>query len=825
MVHSHTPRISRCSLPFVKRSVIPIFIGLLCFLPFALCSQSDVRGRTIDSLTKEPLAFVAVMISGSQQGTYSDIDGYFELSILNYQLSIINLEFHYLGYQTLVFEYPGEEYWVVQMVQSSETLPEVVIRPGENPAERIIRLAIENKTRNNPESEHSFTYDSYNKLILTAALDSALFVDEAKYNSLDSNQQRNVDFFRTSHIGLMESISQRKYMPPGRSEETVIATRVSGLQDPTFALLGTQLQSFSFYGETVDILGVAYLSPLANGSISKYLFIIEDTTFAGTDTVFAISYRPRKGKNFEGMKGQLFINTNGYALQNVLAEPSEVTGTSVVIQQQYEKINDVQWFPVQLNSFITFLTAQVNGFGLVGIFRSYLKNIELDVDMKAREFTPVTLQLKRLAAKQPDSLWNKYRDRPLDDKELRTYHIVDSVGKAENFDLNLKLLSAVLNGQIPWGVVNFDILRLMNVNGWEGLRLGLGAHTSDQLSPYWNVGGYYAYGFRDKGHKYGTDLKVHINRKRNAWLRLLYEYDVSETGGNQLEKSSLVLNPTNYYGLFINRMDKYEKMGLEINTRALRNITTTFFGYTRITHTFDNYRFSTTSAEGVELFSNQFNTTETGVTVRYAPGEKLARAGMKEVRLGGRFPILWLRYTKGLDNVLNGELDFNRIDALIEKTFKIKNTGDLTLRAYGGMVEENVPLSWQYNARGTWSVFAIATPFAFETMRTSEFQHSHFAALHVRHSFRDLLIKTEKFRPIISAVHSMMVGEMKNEQSHNMEINAATKGYFESGMQVDRLTKLFITHIGIGVFYRYGPYHLENTLDNFAFKFSISLPL
>jgi len=153
----------------------------------------------------------------------------------------------------------------------------------------------------------TFTYDSYNKLVFGMTLDTAILADTAKRAAMDTTKQQVYNFFEQQHIFLMESVTKRKFYPPDRSEETIIANRVSGLTSTDFFLLGTQLQSFSFYGETVDLLGYSYMSPLANGAISKYRFELADTTFIGVDTVFTIAFQPKKGKNFTGMKGHLYI--------------------------------------------------------------------------------------------------------------------------------------------------------------------------------------------------------------------------------------------------------------------------------------------------------------------------------------------------------------------------------------------------------------------------------------------------------------------------------------------------------------------------------------
>ncbi|MEY3398977.1 MAG: hypothetical protein RL220_1571, partial [Bacteroidota bacterium] len=616
-----------------------------------------------------------------------------------------------------------------------------------------------------------------------------------------------------------------------RSEETIVASRVSGLKNPEFALLGTQLQSFSFYGESVNILDITYLSPLANGSISKYLFILEDTTYTGSDTVFTISFRPRLGKNFDGMKGQLFINTDGYALQNVIAEPVESKSFSIRIQQMYEKVQGRKWFPVQLNTFISLPFAQMNSFPLVGIGRSYLKNIQLGVPMKAIEFTPVTLQMASGATQQPDSVWNQYRINPLDSREMTTYHVIDSVGKAENFDAFVRLANILASGMIPMGPVNLDLNRLMRFNDYEGFRLGLGLATNDKISKKMVLSGYYAYGFRDTHSKYGGAFRLHLYKKRNMWAEAYYENDVSEMGGNHLNHEA-DMKWKDYYQLLINRMDRYEKKGFRLNGRMIGNLSATFTYEESFIKTFNGYYHTYIGNEMLQLSRNSFTLLNTGLELRYAPGEKLARVGNREVRLGGRWPVIRMRWLRGWDEMGNGEIAYDRMDLAIEKTFRIKNIGHFTARAIAGGVEEDVPLSVLSNPSGSNTVdysekkyLGLSAPFTFEAMRVNEFFHSHFTAVQLRHDFRNLLIKGEKFRPNIILVHNMLWGKMKYAESHTIETRQAVQGYHESGIIFDNLLSSGITAFGLGTFYRYGPYSLPKTIDNLAVKLSLSFSI
>jgi hypothetical protein len=147
----------------------------------------------------------------------------------------------------------------------------------------------------------------------------------------------------------------------------------------------------------------------------------------------------------------------------------------------------------------------------------------------------------------------------------------------------------------------------------------------------------------------------------------------------------------------------------------------------------------------VNLYFRDYQVSEAGITIRYAPGEKLVRTTNREVRLGGRFPVLFMRYTGGFRDHYNGDFNYTRIDARVDKVFKILNVGNFSTSVIAGYSPDDIPLSFLYNARGSWDDFTIATPGAFETMRTNEFRHSEFVAVHLRHNFLDLLFHYEHF--------------------------------------------------------------------------------
>ncbi len=117
-----------------------------------------------------------------------------------------------------------------------------------------------------------------------------------------------------------------------------------------------------------------------------------------------------KGKYFDGLKGLLYINTDGYAIQNVIAEPSKSSYFNIRIQQQYEKVEGA-WFPMQLNTDLDFgKSVQINDRTMFGVGRTYIKDLQINIEEKKKNFNGVVLDYDNKSIKtNSDSLLNKYR--------------------------------------------------------------------------------------------------------------------------------------------------------------------------------------------------------------------------------------------------------------------------------------------------------------------------------------------------------------------------------------------------------------------------------
>ncbi len=818
--------------PFMPAKIFfcPLFF-LISIFSFA---QAPVKGRVVDKQGKS-LPFVSIAVPATSSGTVSDIDGKFELNIPDEDLKK-GLLFNYVGYEPLNLSLEGKDLLHLSVTLKSKDiqLAEVTVLPGLNPAHRIIEQVTTNRKINNPEKMHSFSYTSYNKMFVTNETD----VNQDSLMLLDTSRLDKVQkFFKRQHLFLTESVSERLYLYPDKNNEKVIASRVSGFKLSPFTLLATQMQSFSFYDDLLNLFDVKYLNPVSEGSTKKYFFLIEDTLYQGKDSVYVISFRPRKNKNFNSLSGLLYINTNTYAIQNVIAEPAmQDKNINVKIQQQYQFVENKQWFPVQLNTDWIYNNIQVSDSGsqskpkIKSISRTYIRNIVLNPELKKKQFNEVELSIDKNADQQADVFWNQYRTDSLTVKDKNTYKTIDSIGKAMNLDKKAIALEALLTNQLQVKCVNIDLDQLLRLNDYEGYRLGIGAHTNQRISTVFKTGGYVAYGFKDKTLKYGGDFSLSLWKRKEVMWKNTYMNDVIESAGVKFFENKQLLNNSEMYRDFlVAKMDRMIKLQSEIQFRMLKYIKTNVF----LNH---QQRWGNTGyLPDIHLNSSPKDTVnfnEAGIQIKYLFREKFMQTLRNKISMGSDYPVVYLNISKGLKQDVfqqKGDLDYTRIDLKIELSHTYKSMGKSTVQLQTGKVRGNVPYTLLYNNKGNYSnayPFSTSAQNTFETMRMNEFVSDEYAALFFSHNIGKFLKPNKTFNPQLELVHNMGIGKYTNQgNNYFIALKTMEKGYFESGIRLLNILKSSTGGFGLGVFYRYGPYQYSKPEDNLAIKLCVSFGL
>jgi hypothetical protein len=343
------------------------------------------------------------------------------------------------------------------------------------------------------------------------------------------------------------------------------------------------------------------------------------------------------------------------------------------------------------------------------------------------------------------------------------------------------------------------------------------------------LGGYFAYGFTDKRWKYGGDLTIKPFYGRDRHLKLSYENDVSEMGGaafagfrpgffdsdNQAELARLI---------YVGRMDRIERFAAQALVRVSSS-TKVWLGTERTQRVNAiGYEYLEPLGEGITRYRNEFLIGAITADVRWAFREKIARLANREISMGTKYPVVHVQAMRAVKGLWEGEWDTWRVNAMVEKKFRIRLLGTLNVRLLGGMAGPDAPMPFLYNLRGTNanSDLLLSADNTFETMRPNEFLADRFATLHVRHSFGNLLFKTKRFKPVPVLLTSVAVGDLKNPQNHRgLVFRGMEHAYIESGLRIDGI----FMGLGAGVFYRYGIYALPDQADNFVVKLSASFHL
>ena len=250
--------------------MIKKLLGLLLCMAIAQ-TNAQITG-TVKDQNGNALPYVNIYTENGSKGTTTNEDGIYELKIA--EPGTYTLVYQFLGYKTLkkpieAGSFPMEVN--VSLEAESTSLDEVTVQSGENPANRIIRNAIDSRKLNSERLE-SFTADFYSRGLwrIKNAPEKILGQDVGDLGG-------GLDSTRSGIVYLSETISEIAYQKPDDFKEKIIASKVSG-DDNGFSLNSAQEAYFSFYENTLEI-NSEMVSPIADYAFNYYRYKLEGTFF------------------------------------------------------------------------------------------------------------------------------------------------------------------------------------------------------------------------------------------------------------------------------------------------------------------------------------------------------------------------------------------------------------------------------------------------------------------------------------------------------------------------------------------------------------------
>ena len=795
-----------------------------------LFSQSHtISGHITDKQNRQPLAFVNVILNDGQFGGMSDIDGKYSISATE---PIRKVGFSCIGYES--FEttlQPGTKKYNIALQPITFELGEVTVEAGENPAHRIIDSVMAHRKRNNPDHLGSYSYTIYDKMVFT--VDSTK-LSNIKYESAQMQEPQDIFFLdsvlKKNDLMVMETVSEVLFKEPDKKKQTVIANKVAGMKDPVFMYLVSSFQSVSFYEETVSLGGARYVNPISRGSKSSYVFRLENITTMGPDSLFVITFRPREGATFDGLKGVMTVNSDQWAVQNVKASPADQKGMyNIEIQQLYER-QEGQWFPKQLNTNLVFPSVAVGidnqQLPMAAIGKSYLSDIKINPAMDGVRFDDIALEVDPEAASRDEAFWMAHRIDSLNQRTQATYAFLDSLTQGSNlldrvmhFTTNL-----LVDSSIPIGFINLDLGRIINLSGQKGWFFGLGVSTNEKLSKWFSINAFGGYWTGLKDFDSGIGIKMKLNPRRQMELAVNFSQTsqaIGEFKGFQ-ERYGTLSEADYRFVYYENKHARQNRAEASFNTRFAQH----FKAYLNFSSTHKRYQRQFFHVASDSLTTAQF--TEAEIKIRFAYKEKFIATSNGIRSLGTLYPEVWLSYQHSFPGILGSQFEYDRVKFQVSKNFYTKYIGVSKVVLQCGYASETCPVMETFDIMGSNNGIRLYAPCSFNTMYMDEFLCDRFAALFLSHNFSGMLWKTESawFRPELTIATNIGWGDMRRAAPYpEKNFKTMERGFFESGFVVKGLINVPTVKIGAGLFYRYGPYSFDKVWDNFAWKWSATFSL
>ena len=820
-----------------------VFAFLLLFLSLCTQAQTTVSGVVKDSKNNEPLPF-ATITTQNNKTVIGDLDGKFII-----EQAPIAFTISYLGYKPqTIYVQTGIRFYTVKLEPTTTLLKEVILS-NENPADNIIRRAIQMKPGNDPQQHlTSFTYKTYEKLVVTANPDSisgkldSIFAYEKlgrRFQKVDSTGFKFKKIVGKQHLYQTEKVSEFKFNRPQGLKENVLATRMAGFKQPLYEYIGLKLQSYSVYTNSIDLIESKYAGPLADDAFTEYHYQILDTVNIDNRSVYMIYFSPKHNKKNK-LKGILYIDRNTYGVAKAIFRVKQVLDVTSTHYFTFEKEQGL-WFPDRktlkvskgnskedikiLGETITFDGVEKNKNGrrkepsdFVYVYseaRNFEKQFNIPLNIQRAS---VAIEIKDEAVNRPEEYWNTFRTDTLDSRSMQTYTTLDSIVAKENWEQRILFGRRIFNGYIPVGPVDIDIKQVVKYNNYEGFRLGMGGITNNKFSKIFRMSGYGAYGTKDGKFKYGGGAAIRLGNFSNSWIGASYADDIREIASTTFATDKRVFKIYDPRPINTSTFYNYKAWQGYIETKILPKSESVW----QLTHSSIDPLFDYTFNPNGKAYS-QFHLTTASVSIQWNPFSDFMQTPQGKLEIEKRFPKFAFQYTQSLANFLDSDFTFSKFDFRVEFERKFLNGQKTAALIQTGIAVGDAPLTHLYSTSpnnldkdGMFARITFAGKNSFETMYYNEFFSSRYAMLQIKHGLnRFTIFRKIKLSPMI--VTRVAWGNMDHKEEHQgIEFNTLEKGYYESGVELNEI----IYGFGISAFYRYGPYHIEEFDRNVSLKIS-----
>ena len=764
------------------------FIFLFVAVAWVARSQNyTIKGSVTDSITGEPLPYVAVLLKGTTIGGTTDLDGNFEISTSS---RVRTLQISYLGYSTKELEFvPGKATGLkIELAPTSINLTEVLVKPTkekyskkDNPAVIFIKNAIERRESNDPRNHDYFRYDQYEKMVFAMNDYQPKPKKEGKTGKFDFL----VDFIDTLEVGkTILPVSEREKLQtvyyrkdPKTEKQVVKATKAAGV-DEVFSRDGIQqflnevFREVDIFQNDIPLVLNRFVSPMSTMGPNFYRYYLLDTLEVDGQKCVDLGFAPFTPETF-GFTGHLYITLDStFFVQRVkLNVPKKINLNFVggmTIEQTFNRAPDGTRIITKDDIIVDFkLTEKSKGMYARRLNIYSNQAFEAPEDSTIfEESAPVIIPVE--AYRRSEDFWAENRPEEAGARKQNSVEkLMEKLRSIPIFYVTEKIVTVLTSGYIPTNKVEekskFEFGPMntyISGNAIEGARFRVGGTTTTAFSKRLFLDGYVAYGTKDREWKYDGLVEYSFIDKKDYRkefpvhsLRLEYSYDINQLGQQYM---------------YTNKDNMFLALKRQKDTRAtyLRKAELTYYrehyngwAYGAVLRNFKEYStgyaaFDRIGADGQITPTDSYRMSEIEFKLRFAPNEKFYQTRNYRYPITLDAPVFTLNHTMAFQNVLGSTYDYQKTEFGIQKRFWFSAFGYVDILAKAGKVWTKAPYPLLILPNANLSY--LVQPESYTNMNAMEFINDEYASWDVTYFMngallnRIPLIKKLKWREVFS---------------------------------------------------------------------------
>lgn len=669
------------------------FLGarLLSFLFFCVLTQASllhaqtttISGKIYDSGTNEPMPFVNIILLGTRAGTVSDIDGNYTITT---EVRADSIRAQYIGYDPTIVPIRNGVKQVINMPmqKTSNTMNEVIIYPGENPAVTLLKKVWAHKPENNKEKLNSFQYETYNKLEFDLnnisddfqkrkIMKPVQFIFEG-IDSTNPTEKPHLPMF------FSETVSDFYYRKDPRTKKEIIrGSKVSGIEDASIAqFTGEMYQDVNLYENNIILFGKEFVSPISNNGLLFYKYYLIDSVNIDGHWCYQIQFKPKRKQELLFV-GNMWIADTAFALKRLEMSITDDANLNYVnafyVIQDYDNTSGA-WMLSKERVVADFALTK-RQMGLYGRKTTSYKNIIINKPKEDEFYTRTENIIVEAGAEKRDSLfWEKARHDTLSKTEQGIYDMVDSVQSLPIYRTWQDIIIIAYSGYKIIGPIEYGPwYKTISGNQIEGVRFRVGGRTSNAFSKWVEISGYGAYGLDDKEFKYNFGFKSFITKKPRQLVGVNYKNDYEILGQSNNAFTSDNLLASIFRRNPLNNMTRVEQYEVWYERDWFTGFNMRLALVNRNMYPLEDTTYVHLLPDGDSEYKPGIHTAEVRASLRFAWDEKYVEGVFSRVSMGTRYPVVQVQYVAGLKGVLNSDYHYQRLSINVDDRIRINPIG------------------------------------------------------------------------------------------------------------------------------------------------------